>query len=208
MNYLFKLMPMMVLIPFLLVIVGIYMYYIPLCIAGILILYFLFFFFRVPKKVQLSIHKNPIVSPAFGTIRDIKLSKGYVHITITLSLFDPHVQYVPYNGIIRRKIYKKGEFKPVYFLNKSQYNERMVTIFDTGIGDITVSQIAGMLTRRIHNFARPLQVMRKGDHLGFICFGSRVDILFKNSDKIKLGVSIGDRVRGGETCLAYIYNTK
>ena len=195
-------MPLMILIPSFLILVGIYLWNISLCVGGLFVLYFLFFFFRVPKKGRMPIHRNPILSPAYGTIRDIKISKSYVHIVITLSLFDSHVQYVPYDGIIRRKMYKKGDFKPIYFLEKSQYNERMVTQFDTNIGDITVAQIAGMITRRIHNFARPLQVMSKGDHLGFICFGSRVDILFPRCN-IKMGVSVGDKVRGGETVLAY-----
>lgn len=205
MNYLFKLGKIYVLIPLLLILIGIYFYYIPLFVGGIFLLYFLFFFFRVPKMSKIPIHKKPIISPTYGTVREIKKSGKYVHIVITLSLFDPHVQYVPYNGIVRKKIYKKGEFKPVYFLEKSQYNERMVTIFDTGLGDITVAQIAGMLTRRIHNFVRPLQMVRKGEHMGFICFGSRVDILFPRSSNIKIGVTEGERVKGGETVLAYVY---
>ena len=205
MNYLFKLSPLLTLIPFLLILTGIYFYYIKLCFIGFFLLYCLFYFFRVPKMGRMPIHKNPILSPAFGTIRDIKITKEYVHIVITLSVFDPHVQYAPYNGIVRKKIYKKGQFKPVYILDKSQYNERMVTIFDTGVGDITVAQIAGMLTRRIHSFLRPLQLVQKRQHMGFICFGSRVDILFPKKSNIKLGVSIGDRVKGGETVLAYVY---
>jgi phosphatidylserine decarboxylase len=170
---------------------------------GLFLLYFLYFFFRVPKMGIIPIHNNPILSPTYGTIRKISKSGGFIHISITLSLFDPHVQYVPFNGIVRKKIYKKGEFKPVYFLEKSNYNERMITMFDTNVGQITVAQIAGMITRRIHNFTRPLQIMRKRDHLGFITFGSRVDILFPSSDKIKLAVTVGERVKGGETVLAY-----
>lgn len=204
MNYLFKLSPLLTLIPLFFILIGLYLYLVKLLFLGLFLLYFLFYFFRVPKMPIMPMHKNPILSPAFGTIRDIKMSEKYVHVVITLSLFDPHVQYVPYPGILRKKIYKKGDFKPVYFTSKSQYNERMVTMFDTGIGPITVSQIAGMLTRRIHNFLRPLQVVRKGEHMGFICFGSRVDILFPRRNNIKLGVTVGERVRGGETVLAYV----
>ena len=113
------------------------------------------------------------------------------------------MQYVPYGGIVRKKMYKKGQFNMVYFLNKSQYNERMVTIFDTHIGAITVSQIAGLTTRRIHNFSRPLQIMKKGEHLGFICFGSRVDMLIPANENIKMAVNVGERLVGGETVIAY-----
>lgn len=204
MNYLFKLCPLLTLIPLLFILLGLYLYNLHSILLGLFLIYFLFYFFRVPKLSREPIHRNPILSPTFGTVKDIKITNGYIHISMTLSLFDPHVQYVPYNGIVRKKIYKKGDFKPAYFLEKSQYNERMITVFDTNIGDITIAQIAGMITRRIHNFARPLQIMQKREHLGFICFGSRVDILFKHSEKVKLGVSVGDKVRGGETVLAYL----
>ena len=203
MNYLFKLSPLLTLIPFFFIMMGLYLYSIKFLLGGLFLLYCLFFFFRVPKLGAMPNHKNPILSPSYGTIRDIKISEKYIHMVITLSVFDPHLQYVPYHGIVRQKHYKKGTFKPVYFLSKSQHNERMITQFDTGIGPITVSQIAGMLTRRIHNFLRPLQVVNKREHMGFICFGSRVDILFPKRSNIRLGVSIGDRVKGGETVLAY-----
>lgn len=203
MNYLFKLSALLILIPLLFLLIGMYLYNLPCILGAIFLMYFLFFFFRVPKMEKASIYRNPILSPSFGTVKDIKVSNGYIHVIITLSLFDPHVQYVPYNGIIRKKIYKKGSFKPAYFLDKSQYNERMITMFDTNIGDITVAQIAGMITRRIHNFGKQLQIMQQRQHLGFICFGSRVDILFPNSEKIKLGINVGEKVRGGETVIAY-----
>lgn len=203
MNYLFRLSPYLTLLPLFLIIVGWYMYNLYCILFGLILLYFLFFFFRVPKHGVTPIHRNPILAPAYGTIKEINKLKGYYHIVTTLSLFDPHIQYVPYNGIVRVKKYKKGDFNMIYFLKKSQYNERMVTIFDTNIGPITVSQIAGMITRRIHNFARPLQIMKKGEELGFICFGSRVDILIPINDNIRLGVNVGERVMGGETVLAY-----
>ena len=205
MNYLFKLSPLLTLIPLFLIAIGLYFQWLKIVILGLGIFYFLFFFFRVPKRGMVSNHKNPILSPCYGTIKDIKEVGDYNHIVITLSLFDPHIQYVPYNGIVRRKMYKKGEFNMAYMLSKSQHNERMVTQFDTNIGDITVSQIAGMLTRRIHNFLLPLQRVLKGEPLGFICFGSRVDILFNKNPKIRLNVTKGERVIGGETVLAYVY---
>ena len=205
MNYLFKLSPLLTLIPLLLIVIGIYFQFLVLVIVGLCIFYFLFFFFRVPSKGFVSNHKNPILAPCFGTVKEINEIGGYNHIVMTLSLFDPHVQFVPYDGLVRRKIYKKGEFNFAYILHKSQYNERMVTQFDTNIGDITVSQIAGMITRRIHNFLLPLQRVRKGEHLGFICFGSRVDLLFKKDPKIRINVTKGERVIGGETVMAYVY---
>ena len=204
MNYLFKLSPLLTLLPIFFILLGGYLRNISILLVGLFLFYFLFFFFRVPPKTGVvPVHRDPILSPAYGTVREIKKIGGYYHVVITLSLFDVHVQYVPYGGIVRKKMYKKGEFNMVYFLNKSQYNERMVTIFDTKLGPITVSQIAGVTTRRIHNFARPLQIMKKGEHLGFICFGSRVDMLIPVNDSIRLGVNVGDRLVGGETVIAY-----
>ena len=86
-------------------------------------------------------------------------------------------------------------------MKKSKYNERMITIFDTNMGTIMVLQIAGMITRRIHNFAKPFLTMKRGQHLGFITFGSRVDLLIPKA--IKLDVNIGDKVKGGETVIGY-----
>lgn len=203
MNYLFKLAPYLVVGPLFVLLLGWYFYNIYLVILGLFLLYFLFFFFRVPKKGIVPVHRNPILAPTFGKIKEIKKIGGYIHIVTTLSVFDPHMQFVPYDGIVREKRYKKGEFNMVYFLSKSQYNERMVTIFDTNVGQITVSQIAGMLTRRIHSFARPLEIMKKGEHLGFICFGSRVDMLIPDNENIKMNVSVGDRIIGGESVIAY-----
>lgn len=204
MNYLFKLAPLLTLIPLLFILIGLYFKWLGVLMFGLFLFYFLFYFFRVPKIGKSPLHRNPILAPTYGTVREIKQIKNYILVSITLSVFDPHLQYVPYNGIVRKKIYKKGDFKPVYFLEKSQYNERMVTIFDTDIGDISVSQIAGMITRRIHNFARPLQIMRKREHLGFICFGSRVDLLIPKKDNMKIGVNVGERIKGGETVIAYL----
>lgn len=206
MNYLFKLQPYSTLLPLILIVIGIYLYWLKLVLIGLIIFYFLFYFFRVPKLGMAPVHNNPVLSPAYGRVHDIKYSSKYVHIVIILSLFDPHIQYVPYNGIVRKKVYKKGSFKPAYFLSKSQYNERMVTIFDTNVGDISVAQIAGIVTRRIHNFARPLQIMRKREKLGFICFGSRVDVVIPRRSGMKMGVNVGEKVRGGETVLAYMGN--
>ena len=204
MNYLFKLQPFLSLLPLILILIGIYLYWLKLVLIGFLIFYFLFYFFRVPQLGVVPLHRNPILSPTYGRVKDIKITKDYIHVMIYLSIFDPHIQYVPYNGIVRKKIYKKGTFKPAYFFDKSQYNERMLTMFDTNIGDITVAQIAGIITRRIHNFARPLQLMKKRDKLGFICFGSRVDIVIPRKEGIQLGVTIGEKVKGGETIIAYV----
>ena len=203
MNYLFKLSPLLTLIPIFFILIGLYFYYLYVIGFGVFLLYFLFFFFRVPKRGIVPNYRNPILAPCYGTIREIKRVKNYYHIVTTLSLFDVHVQYVPYSGIVRKKMYKKGEFNMVYFLKKSQYNERMVTIFDTNVRPITVSQIAGMTTRRIQNFARPLRIMKQGEHMGFICFGSRVDMLIPVNDNIKISVSVGERIKGGETVIAY-----
>ena len=106
MNYLFKLQPLFSLIPIFLILIGLYFYYLEIVILGLFIFYFLFYFFRVPPMGMLPVHKNPILSPTYGTIRDIKKYKGYIYISVTLSLFDPHIQYVPYDGIVRKKIYK------------------------------------------------------------------------------------------------------
>lgn len=144
-----------------------------------------------------------IIAPSSGKIILISEYKGYTQISTFLGLRDDHKQYVPLDGECDAVIYKPGRFHIAYILQKSNYNERSTTIFNTTIGQITVVQIAGLIARRIINNAVIGNGYKQGEIYGEILLGSRVDILFP-SGKINVMVANGDRLTGGLTNIASI----
>ena len=105
MNYLFKLSLLLLLLPLFFILIGLYFYSIKFLVFGLFLIFFLFYFHRVPKMSIIPMYKDPIVSPTYGTISNIEKFGDYTRIIIRLSLFNPHVQYVPYDGIVRKKLY-------------------------------------------------------------------------------------------------------
>jgi phosphatidylserine decarboxylase len=129
-----------------------------------------------------------------------KIDAVTTHVAIFLNIFDCHIQWFPINGIVKSVVHKKGRFHPAYMLNKSNYNERTETIiYIPEINDvIKVLQIAGQLARRIVTNVRPNVYVQRGDQLGMIKLGSRVD-LFIPHNHVKLFINTGDRLIGNQT---------
>lgn len=177
-----------------------YKSYTPL-LFGILIILLLFYFYRVPlRKCNLS--PNSIIAPSDGTI--MKIINNPLTNTKTISIFlsplDVHVQYIPYNGRIKSQIYKKGTFHPAYMFSKSQYNERNTIVIETQKGDISITQIAGMIARRIVSHVKVNDNVKKGDLYGMIKLSSRVDITLPSN--VNILVAEKQRIIGCETVLA------
>jgi phosphatidylserine decarboxylase len=160
----------------------------------------LMYFYRVPSRVC-NIPDSHITSPADGTVSQIvKGSKGTT-ISIFLSLFNVHVQYIPYNGVVVNEQYKKGEFHPAFLLKKSDRNESNTITINTKHGIIKVKQIAGIMARRIVTFFKrvPIKVY-KGDIYGMIKLSSRVDITLPRNTEVL--VNVGDKVTGCKSTIA------
>ena len=164
----------------------------------------LIIFFRVPK-INTIIDNNTITSPAFGKIKKITINHTLriVRISIFLSLTDPHIQYIPYDGYILNQTYKVGTFKPAFMFEKSKYNERMTHIIKTKIGEIKVIQIAGIIARNIISFVKINENVKKGDKLGMIKFGSRVDIIVPKLNNMKILVKENTYIKGGEPLIEF-----
>lgn len=158
-------------------------------------------FFRDPERV---VPQTPgaVVSPADGRVREIELEEGRRRVSIFLSVTDVHVNRAPYAGKVTQVIYKPGRFIPAYRAEASHENESNRMTLDGPEAVIDVTQIAGILARRIVCRARPGDVLERGQRYGLICFGSRTD-LFLPADA-DVVARVGDRVRGGETILAYL----
>ena len=175
-------------------------------ISGILLI-FSCNFFRDPIR-KCSSDGSLILSPADGKIiridkvDDDKVGKNASRISIFLNVFNVHVNRVPFKAKVRDVVYKSGNFLAAYNHKASDENERTNILFHTRKFNYRVVQIAGLIARRIHCYAGVNKVMNRGDRLGFIMFGSRTDIIFPSSIKIK--AKIGEKVKGGETIIGKI----
>jgi len=153
---------------------------------------------------------SKIMCPCDGRILRIvpHPETGFVQIAIFLNVHNNHVQYMPCDGMVQSTKHKEGEFHPAYLFEKSALNERQETVIRTQIGDITVVQIAGLVARRIVSFVKANDSKYKGDPLGLIKFGSRVDIwLPMKQVQVRADLVVGKRVRIGDT-LATIFDQR
>ena len=101
---------------------------------SIILLIGVLYFFRGWNNNISQIKDNVIYSPCEGKVISIKKNNGYYHLAIFLNLDNIHIQYTPISGLIKKISYKKGEFNPAYFFEKSNYNERMITYIETPYG--------------------------------------------------------------------------
>jgi len=183
-----------------------------LLIIGILLcllLLFILYFFRDPNR-QVPDENNIIVSPADGRIVEIKydqqllsFDKKFIKVAIYLSLWDVHINRIPMEGEIIFQKYSKGQFYPAYKSKASQNNESNLIGIKTRIGEVFVKQIAGIIARRIVSNINIGDNVYMGQRFGMIKFGSRVELFLP--DDIKLTVSKGDVLRGGESIVGKFY---
>ena len=144
---------------------------------------------------------NVVLSPCYGTIKKIVHENNKTYIMIFLSPFDVHIQYLPMSGIITSQIYDNtGKFNLAYDLNKSKYNEKVITTLHNSFinDDIEIYQIAGFFVRRIENEKYDNKPIIIGSKLGMIRFGSRVDLVVP-SKGLRLNVKENDYVNGPYT---------
>jgi phosphatidylserine decarboxylase len=170
----------------------------------ILIVFLCFFlvFFRDPNRVI-----GPgLVSPADGRVMLITSDENYnTKIAVFMNVTNVHVNRAPISGKVVSIIHIPGGFIPAYN-PASEQNERFITTLQTGIGRIKIKQIAGIVAQRIVPYIRPGQHLIKGERIGMIQFGSRVDLIVPKN-KIKVRVKVGDKVFAGSTTIADVIGT-
>jgi len=162
---------------------------------------FVTFFFRNPPRT-IPADPSVIVSPADGKVVKIDRVGNVTKVSIFLSLFNVHVNRSPIAGRIEALDYRKGTFKAAYNPAASIENERNVIMISDGRIKLVFTQIAGVVARRIVFWKRVGDVVEKGELVGLIRFGSRVDILFPAGTEAT--VAVGDRVRGGSSPIGVI----
>jgi phosphatidylserine decarboxylase len=164
---------------------------------------FYFFFQREPRiRLDPDISDNIILAPSYGKIYGIFEENEKIHIIIILNLFDIHTQYYPMNGTVINQIHdKNGKYELVYRIQKSRWNEKVITTINTMYGNVTVQQIAGMFVRNISTTLDKIpQDVRIGRKLGNILFGSRVDLILPKNN-LELFVTEGQTVQGPHTII-------
>ena len=192
-----------------LLVVFFYFIYKPLFILSLILLIFTFYFFRDPERV-VPIGDDILVSPADGLITNIteikEGKKNYIKVSIFLSIFNVHIQRLPISGEVTKVDYIEGKFINATLDKASDENERLKITIKNGNNLIYVTQIAGLIARRIVNYVRPNENINQGERYGIIKFGSRVDIEFPNN--FKLLVNEGQQCIGGETIIAQDIKSK
>ena len=145
-----------------------------------------------------------MVSPADGLITNISEykdgKKTYTKVSIFLSVFNVHIQRLPASGEIKKIDYIEGKFINATLDKASEDNERLRISLKSGSNIIYITQIAGLIARRIICYIKINDKVDQGNRYGIIKFGSRVDIEFPNS--YNLMVSVGQQCIGGETIIA------
>jgi len=192
-----------------LLVVFFYFIYKPLFIVSLILLIFTFYFFRDPQRV-VPIGNDILVSPADGLITNIpEIKEGkklYTKVSIFLSIFNVHIQRLPISGEVTKVDYIEGKFINATLDKASDENERLKITIKNGNNLIYVTQIAGLIARRIVNYVKPNENINQGERYGIIKFGSRVDIEFPNN--FKLLVNEGQQCIGGETIIAQDLKSK
>jgi phosphatidylserine decarboxylase len=181
-------------------------------IFGLLILIFNTFFFRNPlRKIKIA-EPSAIYAPADGKIIAIEevfetefLNRKCIKVSIFMSIWNIHVNRYPVTGKIAYTKYHPGKYLIARHPKSSELNEHQTVVIEKPNGiEIMVKQIAGTVARRIVCYAKQGQHVVQGDDLGFIRFGSRVDIFLPLNASIH--VQMNEKVKGNRTILAQFNN--
>jgi len=166
---------------------------------------FFLWFFRDPER---PVPDGPgvVVSPADGRVTSVEQftheGANKKRISIFLNVFDVHVNRSPISGTITSLYYQKGKFGNAMSAGSSDANEQnIVTVKGEG-QTVVFKQIAGLLARRIVFVPRTGDRLERGQRVGLIKFGSRVDVVL--DEAIEIGVKVGDRVAGGSSILGVL----
>jgi phosphatidylserine decarboxylase len=166
---------------------------------------FHFFFFRDPER-EIPSQDNLIVSPADGKViqlteveEDQYLHSKAILVSIFMSVFDVHVNRIPFSGEIEFLDYRSGKFNPAYKEMSSEQNEQLVIGIKSERGKVLMKQIAGIIARRIVCSLKKGNIVRTGERYGMIKYGSRVDLIIPLISNVY--VKLHERVTAGETII-------
>ena len=172
------------------------------------LLLFLISFFRIPDR-KLTINENVVIAPADGKVVVIEettdpeyFNDKRLQVSIFMSPANVHVNRNPISGEVVYNRYHKGKFLVAWHPKSSTDNERHSVVIRKDNTEILVKQIAGALAKRIVNYLQVGQKVNQSDEMGFIKFGSRVDLLLPPGTQVS--VELNQVVKGGVTIIAIL----
>ena len=165
-------------------------------------------FFRSPYRRFPYDSEGLVIAPADGTIVAIEevmeneiLHKQCLQVSIFMSIFNVHANWYPVDGVVKKVWHQDGRFMKAWLPKASTDNERSAVIIETPEGvEIMARQIAGAMARRIVTYAEPGEECFIDEHMGFIKFGSRVDVYLPLGTEVK--VELGQFTTGNQTVIA------
>ena len=179
-----------------------------LFIISLIFLLLIVSFFRIPNR-KLTINGNQVIAPADGKVVVIEetvdpeyFKDKRLQVSIFMSPLNVHVNRNPLSGDVVYNQYHKGKFLVAWHPKSSTENERHSVVIRKGNIEVLVKQIAGAVAKRIINYLEVGQKVEQGQEMGFIKFGSRVDLLLPVGTKIN--VALDEVVQGGVTVIATI----
>jgi phosphatidylserine decarboxylase len=181
----------------------------PWALLGLAITVFIVYFFRDPDRVVPNA-AGTVVSPADGRVIAIEKADETPYydgeckkVSIFMSVFNVHINRIPYEGMVSSISYFPGKFIAANRDKASNDNERNAVFIETDQGQrITAVQIAGLIARRIICHIQSGEIVRRGQRLGMICFGSRVDLYLPVDTTI--AVAVGEHVRAGTSVIGVL----
>ena len=171
---------------------------------AVLLAAFCLWFFRDPERVVPDA-AGAIVSPGDGKVTDVSNilvdGREQTRISIFLNVFNVHVNRSPIGGVIRDVRYQKGKFHNAMSPASADENEQNIVTVEGDGQRVVFKQIAGLIARRILFTKQIGDTVARGERVGLIKFGSRVDVWMDPS--VRVAIKVGDRVQGAATILAY-----
>lgn len=185
---------------------------IPLIFAIISAIFFLLVvnFFRSPRRHFMGEKENTVLASVDGTVVALEevyeseyLKRNVMQVSIFMTVFNVHANWVPVEGVIKYVVHHAGRFLGAYLPKSSTENERSTIVIETDNGhEILMRQVAGAIARRIVTYPEKGERVYIDEHIGFIKFGSRVDIYLPLDSEIL--VKLGDKTTGGITEIAHL----
>lgn len=176
--------------------------------VSLIMLLFIISFFRSPKRNFIVAH-HQVICPADGKVVVIEetMESEYfkdkrLQVSIFMSPANVHINRIPMSGKVEYSQYHKGKYLVAWNPKSSTQNERHSVVIKSDTAIILVKQIAGAVAKRIVNYLKVGENVTQGNEMGFIKFGSRVDVLLPVGTE--LNVSLNQKVKGGITVLATI----
>jgi len=176
--------------------------------VSLIMLMFIISFFRSPKR-NFTVAHHQVICPADGkvvVIEEVTETEYFkdkrLQISIFMSPANVHINRIPMSGKVEYSQYHKGKYLVAWSPKSSTQNERHSVVIKSDTAEILVKQIAGALAKRIVNYLKVGQTVSQGNEMGFIKFGSRVDVLLPVGTE--LNVKLNQQVKGGVTVLATI----